>query len=81
LTEKAIEQANQLLSFDHQYFNLNKRLLNYKDYPEVAKMAFFDMETTLKGQPTCVYVVETHIFLGNANGIIRVFELESQEEQ
>ena len=70
-----------MLSFDHQFFNLKKRLLNYKDYPQIARMAFFDPETPFKGTPTCILVVESHIFIGNANGIIRVFELNSQEEQ
>lgn len=54
VTEKAIEQANQLLSFEHQFFNFKKRLLNYKDYPQVAQMLFFDQETNLKGAPTCI---------------------------
>jgi len=40
-------------------------------------MAFFDTESDNKGTPTCLYVVGDHIFVGNSNGVIRVFNLDN----
>ena len=81
LKEKPLELTNSPLSFDNKYFNFNKRLLNYKESATVGKLAFPETDADLKGNPTCIFVVHRHIFVGNSKGVIRVYNLATQEEQ
>ena len=39
--EKLIEHASQLLSFDNKFYNVQKKLMHYQDYPLIAKKLHF----------------------------------------
>lgn len=77
--DKLIQQANQLLSFDNQFYNTKNKLVVYEDYPVISRK-LHQQDHKFYGQIQCIHMLKTFLFVGNSQGIIRVFDIKTQKE-
>lgn len=80
IPDEVIQQANQILSYDNKYFNTQKQIVVYKEYPTVARL-LQERDLDRYGIPQCINMVEQYLYVGNSEGFIRVFDLKTQREQ
>ena len=68
--DKALDQTNQLLSFDKRFYQVKKKLLDYTEYKDLSAKLF----TTV---PSSISVVQNYLFVGTASGVIRAFDVKT----
>lgn len=73
--DKALDSANLLLSFDKRFYQVKKKLLDYTDYKDLSTKLFASDRA-----PSAIAVVQNYLFVGNAAGVIRAFDVKTQKE-
>jgi len=70
--DKALDSANLLLSFDKRFYQVKKKLLEFTDYKELSAKLFASDRA-----PSAIAVVQNYLFVGNAAGVIRAFDVKT----
>jgi hypothetical protein len=55
--EKVIEHGSQLLSFDNKFYNVQKKLFTYTDFPDIAKKLHFSKNHQFGGIVSAIAVI------------------------
>ena len=79
IPESVLQEANKLLSFTASFYKIDSILMLYEDYPAISKK-LQDMNNKFWGALSCISMIKTFMFVGNSNGIIRVFDMKKQVE-
>ena len=84
IPEKLIEQASQLFSFDKDFYNVKKELLLYSHFQQISQSLYEDKEHPYFGVVSCINMFRAKncsvIFVGNSQGYIRVYDIQSQKQ-
>lgn len=54
--DKLIEQPSQLLSFDNKFYNVQKKLMVYSDFPQITKKLHFQKDHQYSGIASSIAV-------------------------
>lgn len=65
---------------DKRFYNVQKKLLTYQEYKEIAKKLHLVKNHEHSGMVSALTVVQEYVFIGNSSGIIRVFDMRTQRE-
>ena len=83
-SDKKIEEANQLLSFDKEFYNVKKELFGYTEFQQISRTLYEETTHQYYGVVSCVRMFRakngTVIFVGNSTGYIRVFDIQQQKQ-
>ena len=79
IPEAILQQANQLLSFDNKFYNVKNNIACYEEYSIIARK-LHQRDHQFYGIVQCVQMLKNFLFVGNSQGIIRVFDLKTQKE-
>ena len=70
--DKTLDSANLLLSFDKRFYQVKKKLLDFTDYKDLSTKLFASDRA-----PSAIAVVQNYLFVGNAAGVIRAFDVKT----
>ena len=68
------------MQVDKRFYNVQKKLLTYQEFKEVAKKLHLVKNHENQGMVSALTVVQDYAFVGNSSGIIRVFDMKTQKE-
>jgi WD40 repeat protein len=54
--------------------------MDYNEYSEISLKLYQKRDHQFKGVVSCISIVQDYLFVGNSQGIIRVFDIKSQKE-
>ena len=76
---ESIQQASKLLSIDNRFYNVKNTLFMFEDYQTIARK-LHERNHQFDGIVQCIQILNNFLFVGNSQGIIRVFDLQSEKE-
>lgn len=76
VSTRVIEETNAIVN--DKSFLLYKRL-RYQTLPRVASLLHDEKHTTRGGVPKCICYFDKFIFVGNSQGVIRIFDEKERE--
>jgi hypothetical protein len=75
-----IEEAMNLLSNNKMDYFVKRQLLMKMKLDRVAKTLFHEKDHQYFGRILSIHMYRKYMFVGNSNGIIRVFDISNQKE-